>query len=68
MSKDFGWGGFSEMERKMPNKSMQDKKIPCPFCKKRFKWSHLCRMEDSGRKKDYGITRGYALKEGVKNA
>lgn len=38
------------------------KKVKCPHCSKRFKWLHVCRLEDSGRNKDFGITRAYAIK------
>ena len=37
-------------------------KVKCPFCKKRFMWTHLCRMEDSGKKKDFGISRWFVKK------
>lgn len=35
------------------------KKVKCPFCKKYFKWTHLCLTQYSGKKRDYIIVREF---------
>lgn len=40
---------------------MKLKKVKCPYCSAYFKFSHLCRMENSGKTKDFCITRKHAI-------
>lgn len=41
---------------------MKTKKVKCPYCKRRFKWSHLYRSEWNGTNKDFCITRESGIK------
>src|ERR1035437_9384054 len=41
-------------------------KVSCPFCKARFRWSHLCRAKNR-RNMDVCITRDFVLKNKKSN-